>query len=243
MRDKYRFKAILGGAIPQGPQGQPAHEDGATILVIHRVHLAEVGNVSMTVARPSSCLLNAAEAHVKRGARLRTQLPKQMGGGGWIQPGHELRFTNEDLVYDYLSEAMAAVLLMYTALDGFANENLPADVVATDSKGNKTDRAQIEGYWSLQKRLDLILPQVIGKPSFRIEHPGAWADLTKLKELRDDIGHQHLEDYFSRPEDDPSENAFSRLLAADLKGFLASVDFAIEYYTPPPFVVTVNVEG
>jgi hypothetical protein len=62
-------------------------------------------------------LLDLAEPHVKRAVRLRQQLPQQIKRGRWIQPGFELGFSNEPLVYDFLQEAMGSVLLLHTALD------------------------------------------------------------------------------------------------------------------------------
>jgi len=229
-REKRRWTTTLAEPIPAGPQGQPAHAAGAQVAVTHLVFLPEAGAVSMTVPRPSVLLLEAAEAHAKRATRLRKQLPNQTKHGRWVQPGHELHFSNEELVYDYFQDAMAAVLLLHTALDNFANELLPENVVLNDSAGNPVDRAQIESTWGLRRRLDLVLPAVTGKASLQVAQPSAWASLMVLKDLRDDIGHIHREASFTRPDEDLNSSIFSRLLAQDLIALLKVTEEAMEYY-------------
>ena len=174
-------------------------------------------------------LLDLAEPHVKRAVRLRAQLPHQVKHGKWIQPGFELGFSNERLVYDFLQEAMGAVLLLHTALDNYANESLPVDFTMSH-EGQTVDRAQIEGFWGLPKRLTVVLPTVTGSESLESARPEEWRNLMVIKELRDDIGHVHLEDAYTGPEDDPRGSIYSRLLAADLSALLSSAEAAIAYY-------------
>jgi len=197
-RERRRWTTTLAADVPTGPQGQPAHNAGATVSVIHLVALPEVGNVSMTVPRPSSISLDAAEKHVKRAVRLRKQLAGQTKRGRWIQKGHEVGFSNEELVYDFFEEASSAVILMHTALDNFANERIPADFTFVTPGGQTVDRAQIEGHVSLPRRLDEVLPNVAGVSSIKTAEPSLWDLLSKLKSLRDDLGHVHLEQTYTR---------------------------------------------
>lgn len=229
-RERRRWTTTLAADVPTGPQGQPAHKAGATVAVVHLVALPEVGNVSMTVPRPSAIALDAAEKHVKRAMRLRKQLAGQTKRGRWIQNGHEVGFSNEELVYDFLEEASSAVILMHTALDNFANEQLPADFTFVMPGGQTVDRAQIEGHMSLPRRLDEVLPNVVGVVSIKSAEPASWDLLSTLKSLRDDLGHVHLEQTYSGANEDPSESVWSRLLAVDLEELMAAVEKAISHY-------------
>jgi hypothetical protein len=198
--------------------------------VIHLVSLPEVGNVSMTVPRPSSLSLDAAEKHVKRALRLRKQLAGQTKRGRWIQRGHEVGFSNEELVYDFFEEATSGVILMHTALDNFANERIPGDFALVTPGGQTIDRMQIEGHMSLPRRLDEVLPNVGGVTSLKTAAPPLWDLLSKLKSLRDDLGHVHLEQTYTGANDDLSESVWSRLLAADLEELLAAVGKTMRHY-------------
>ena len=229
-RERRRWTTTLAEPVPEGPQGQPAHPAGAEVAVIHLVYLPEAGAVSMTVPRPSTLLLDVAEAHAKRATRLRKQLPRQTKAGRWIQPGHELQFSNEDLVYDYLQDAMAAVLLLHTALDNFANEQLPEVLTVDDVAGHPVDRSQIESSWGLPKRLNVVLPLITGRTSIQAAQPALWTLLMDLKDLRDSIGHIHLEESFTRLGEDPRLSIFSRLLSHDLMALFNAVQDAMEYY-------------
>ena len=142
----------------------------------------------------------------------------------------ELDFSNEPLVYDFLQEAFVAVLLLHTALDNYANESMPAAFEMPDDTGQLIGRKQIETIWGLPKRLGKVLPAVSGKQSIKTTDPEIWAALETLKDLRDSIGHIHLDETFTKPGDDPAEGLFSRLIAADLLSLSAAVEMAMEYY-------------
>jgi hypothetical protein len=175
-------------------------------------------------------LLDIAEGHIRRSARLRRQIPQQVKRERWIQPGLELSFSNERLVYDFFQEAMSGVLLGHTALDNFANEALPPNVVMNDAAGQETGRAQIE-YWGLPKRLTQVLPFILGKESIKAANPAVWSQLVTLKNLRDGIGHVHYEATFTAANDDPGQSLFSQLLATDLLALLKAVEETIVYYS------------
>lgn len=229
-RERRRWTSNLASDVPVGPQGQPAHMAGAAVSVIHLVTLPEIGNVSMTVPRPSSIVLDAAEKHVRRAVRLRKQLPGQTKRGRWVQKGHEVGFSNEELVYDFFEDASSGLILMHTALDNFANEQIPADFTYTLPNAQTIDRKQVEGNMSLPRRLDEVLPVVAGVESLRSAAPTTWGLLAALKEIRDDLGHVHLEQTYSGAEDDPAESVWSRMLAVDLEEMLAAVAKAMSYY-------------
>lgn len=229
-RERRRWTGRVAADIPEGPTGQPAHAAGATWSAVHVVVLPEVGRVFMTVPLPSQMMLEAAEGHAKRAVRLRKQLPNQTERVKWTMPGHELRFSNEKLLYDCLQDSMAAVLLGHTALDNFLNEAIPADFEWTDDKGQVVGRQQIEGHWGLEKKLDLILPRVTGKESVQTGLPETWARCQDIKALRDLIGHTHYEATYTGPHDDPESSLYSRLLACDLEVLVQVADDVRDCY-------------
>jgi hypothetical protein len=188
--------------------------------------------ISMPVAKLSAMFLDLAEAHAKRAVRIRPNLAGQIGSIKWSQPGScNQRFTNVQLVFDYLQEAMAAVLLTYTALDNAANEAMPADFSMPDADGAVVNRSQIEGYWGIDKRLTLALPAITGQPSIETAKPDIWSTLQMLKQLRHDLGHVHYDQSYTAPGHNPRGGLFSRLFAADLQGFVGAVKEAIDHYS------------
>jgi hypothetical protein len=232
-RDHRRWIATLAEAVLEGPQGQPAHAAGAEMVVVHDVFLDEVGLVSMSVPKPSAMFLDLAETHASRAVRLRPKLASQIRPIKYGQPdSSNRRFSNEQLVFDFLQEAMAAVLLTYTALDNAANEAMPGDFSMADAAGNTVERAQIEGHWGITKRLSLVLPATTGKPSIELARPDIWSTLETLKRLRDDLGHVHYDQSYTAPGQDSREGLFSRLFAADLRGLIGAVQETIEHYSP-----------
>jgi hypothetical protein len=230
-RDHRRWTFTLAEAVPAGPQGQPAHAAGAKIVVVNDVYLDEVGMVSMDVPKPSTLFLEVAEAHAKQALRIRPNLARQIRPIRWGQPGSSnQQFSNVQPVFDYLQEAMAAVLLTYAALDNAANEAMPADFSMTDSSGATVHRTQIEGYWGITKRLTLVLPAITGRSSILTAKPDVWSTLQTLKQLRDDLGHGHYHQSYTAPGQDPRESVFSRLFGADLSGFIEAVQQTLDHY-------------
>jgi hypothetical protein len=176
--------------------------------------------------------LDLAETHAKKAARLRPQLARQLNPIRWGQPDSSNRaFSDIQLVFDYLQEAMAAILLTYTTIDNAANEAMPAEFSMPDASGAIVGRSQIEGRWGLGKRLGLVLPTITGKPSIETVKPGLWSTLETLKQLRDDLGHVHYDQSYTAPGQDPRQGLFSRLFAADLLGFISAVQETIDYYS------------
>src|SRR5688572_14772973 len=77
--ERRRWTSTLAERMPEGPQGQPAHQVGAEVTVADLVEVPNVGQVSITVARPSALLLGSATLHARKAARLREVAAKQIG--------------------------------------------------------------------------------------------------------------------------------------------------------------------
>jgi len=222
-----RWISTLASALPAGPQGQPSHDVGAMIAVIDLVDVPDIGNVSMAVPRPSMLLLEPAITHMIRAGRLRDAAKKQIGKGKWIQLGFELRFTNEELVYDFFGEAMAGVILAHAALDNVLNELVPKGFVH-NSKDGEWNRERIEKSMGLERKLTEIAPIATGCPNVRDANVELFDQAMRLKVLRDDIGHAKLDRGYGGPES--RRTIFSDLFSADLLGLTRCVQEVGEHY-------------
>ena len=187
----------------------------------------------MPVPKPSAMFLDLAEAHAAEAIRICPCLAGEIRPLKWSQPGSSNQiFADVKLVFDFLQEAMATVLLAYTALDNAANEAIPADFSMADAAGAIVGRVQIEGVLEHIQTPHLVLPAITGKPSIETADPVIWSYLRNLKQLRDDIGHVHYDQSYTAPGLNPQQGLFSRLFAADLRGYIGAVEGAIDHYSP-----------
>ena len=107
------------------------------------------------------------------------------------EPSAERR-TSSPVVYDYLELIMSSIIFAYTAIEAFANEEIPDDFSYKAERASSGllvayQKDSIERRVSLDEKLATILPQALGKPSpkgLRI-----WADYVNLRKLRDRIIH------------------------------------------------------
>ncbi len=219
-----RFTTTLAADMPAGPDGQPAHKAGAEVSVVHLVTMPGVGSVATMVPRPSALLRDAAQVHLERARRHRERLPNLVRRGEWVQPGYEMQFANEAILFDFFQESMAAVLLLFASVDAWVNEQLPVALEFIGPDGNKSDRSQVEGRFGIEKRMTAVLPQVTGRESPATAHAREWDDLLQLKDLRDAVAHVHRDETFMEPGANPETSVFSRLLAGDLQGCANAID-------------------
>jgi hypothetical protein len=192
------------------------------------VEVPGLGDVSITVPRPSLLILDPATQHLRRAEQLRRAATKQISRGKWVQPGFELTFTNEPLVFDFFAEAIAGVLLAHAALDNVLNELLPEDFVFTASDGRTFDRATVERSAGVERRLTEIAAAASGRQDIRDGHPALFEQAMQLKALRDDLGHAKRDRGYAPAGSE--RTIFTDLFAADLAS-LAEVPRAVgDYY-------------
>lgn len=227
-RERRRWTSTLAEPVPEGPGGQPAHAAGSEIAVIDVIDVPGIGPVSIPVPRPSAMLLDAAEAHLRRAERIRPTATRQVARARWIQPGFEMRFTNERLVYDFLEEAMAGVVLAHAALDNLLNELVPPDFTFTDDKNQVWSAERIQGYMGVERRLTQVAPIATGRSDLREEAADVVHRVLELKRLRDDVGHAKYARTYGGP--DLLRTVFSDLFEADLIGFVAAVEAVGDHF-------------
>lgn len=217
---KRRWTSTLATPIPPGPKGQPGHEVGAQVSVIDLVHVPGIGDVSISVPRPSSLLLVPAALHLKQAEEFCQIAKTQIERSEWVQDGHELSFTDEELVYDFFGEAMSGILLAYTALDNLLNELLPLDFEYKTEK-EIWDRQRIESTAGVERKLTQFVPAATDRGSLAEGAPELYLRVMELKRLRDDIGHAKLERGFGGPRQ--GKTIFSDLFEVDLVLFVNAV--------------------
>lgn len=212
-RERRRWTSTVAEGIPEGPEGQPAHEVGSEVTVADLVEVPGVGAVSVTVARPSALLLGPATFHARKAARLGAVAAKQVGRSRWAPAGHEMNFTNEALVFDFYEHAMAAVVLTHTALDNVLNELLPADFTFSPADGETWTREYIESSVGIERRATQIAAAASGRPNIRTARPDLFERVVALKALRDDLGHAKRDRGYGGPQ--LNRTIFSDLFAAN----------------------------
>src|SRR3546814_12235038 len=114
---------------------------------------------------------------------------KQTGRTRWKVDGHGLQFTNEALVFDFFEHAMAAVVLLHTALDNLLNELLPVDFKYTSEKGEEWDRERIERSLGPDRPLTEVASAANGLPDIRHGRPDLFASAMRLDAREDNHGY------------------------------------------------------
>ena len=93
--------------------------------------------------------------------------------------------------YDYLELIMASVIFSYTALEAFANEEIPDDFTYEMKRTSGVlvprDKEWVERNLSLDEKLATVLPQVTGKPTPKGSK--VWQGYVGLRKLRHRIVH------------------------------------------------------
>lgn len=99
--------------------------------------------------------------------------------------------TNKD-AFDYLERVMESVVMAFTALEAFVNENIPDDYkYHTNRKKDLTlevmDKTKIERWLSLDEKLSKVLPDALDIDSPKSHK--SWSGFKNLKKIRDRIIH------------------------------------------------------
>lgn len=219
-----RLRAVttLAEDVPPGPQGQPGHEAGSSVVLVQPVNLLEIGEVTFATAWPSRLLFEAALAHLTRAARLKTQFPKQVRESRW--GGKSL--SNDQTVLDFFQDAMAGILLLYGALDSFCVESIP-DGFEYQEDGRTLEIADIENLGML-KKVSRVLSQALDGTNIATKRQDLWERLQDLKQLRDDIAHVKKVQVYSGLQ--PDVTLFAKLIEQDFVTLGRLFGDVVEHY-------------
>jgi hypothetical protein len=111
---------------------------------------------------------------------------------------------NHEILFDYLQEFSAEVIFSFSALEAFANENVPAtfvyQTVNTKREAVSLSASDIERFVSLDEKLKKVIPLAHGLKGIAGTKP--WQDYKRLKEIRDRLVHlKSVDRKASGPED------------------------------------------
>jgi hypothetical protein len=109
----------------------------------------------------------------------------------------EVEFATTADSFDYIERVMESIIMAFTALEAFVNENIPDDYEYHSNKKNTIileimDKQAIERWLSLDEKLSVVLPA-----SRNVESPKGkkcWQGYRDLKTTRDRIIHMKKED-------------------------------------------------
>ncbi len=143
------------------------------------------GRVVFPIPNATALFFNLSNRHYKS-ARVTSQR---------FSSSPDLQSLTDEDIFSYLEDVMASVVFAYTALEAFANEEIPDDFVHTITKSKCSEvfnKSQIERSLSLQIKLGDILPAITGITSPK--GTKVWQDFVALEELRNSIIHMKTMD-------------------------------------------------
>lgn len=102
-------------------------------------------------------------------------------------------FNDDKVAFDALELIATSVISAYTAIESFCNDSIPEEHECWHEKRSevileKSDKPQIERYFSTEKKLNQILPDVYDVEPPKGKSP-VWVNYKKLKECRDALIH------------------------------------------------------
>lgn len=100
-------------------------------------------------------------------------------------------YKNFAFAYEFQGCASACVIMLFTAIECFVNDIIPANYVYVVEDSKRTEiynKAQIQEFIPFMDKLKKVLPHALGKNFFGKQTP-ATSHLDNLKDLRNDIVH------------------------------------------------------
>jgi hypothetical protein len=129
-------------------------------------------------------------------------------------------------VYDYLEAISASIIFSHTALEAFANEEIPDNFVYEVEETAESglivvkyyDKEQLERKFSLSEKLASVLPKAMNLPSPKGEK--IWDGFVYLRRLRDRLIHLKSKDRAHSKHDNMyPESIWSTLLNPEQKNY------------------------
>jgi hypothetical protein len=185
------------------------------------------GQITFTMPSPTALFLNLSKRHYEEALAI--------AKGFSVAP--TLENLNDNASFAYLENIMASVVFAYTALESFANEEIPDEFTYTAEKGNRCsevyNKSQIEKFLNLEIKLGDILPAVcvVVTP----KGTKAWEDYRALESLRHSIIHMKKAD--REHVGYSSESVWSRLIKDPVPYSLPVAKGVIDhFYQPRPLM-------
>lgn len=134
-----------------------------------------------------------------------------------------IAFRDDKESFDALELIATSIISAFTAIEAFINDSIPEDHEYWHNKKSelileKSDKREIERFISIEKKLNVILPEI-----FCVEPPKGkspvWVSYKKLKECRD--GLIHAKSHETRSADTGKTNLWDKLFKIQSPHLLA----------------------
>ena len=148
-------------------------------------------------------------------------------------PNNNVYPASDDKVFNFIEKRMASIVFAYSALESFANENIPDNYIFQKQRDDdkcveKYHKKQIERFLNLDLKLSEILPNIMN-----VTNPkgtNVWNRYKNLQQIRDSIIHMKSKDRKSSgPEE---ESIWNNLLEKSNPNFAFEAKEIIGYYLP-----------
>ena len=164
---------------------------GARLTVVSIIQLTKKKRLTIPIPNASAVMLNAAAQAYKNAHRLRllSEIDKTLKS--------EVCFHSDEDALDYVERMIEAIVLAFSAIEAFANESVPTDYVyerfnKTKSALETVGKENIERFLSLDEKLTIVLPEILGCQTPKSSR--CWQNYKLLKNTRDRIIHMKTED-------------------------------------------------
>lgn len=161
------------------------HKKGAPVI---RSTIVKHEELEITIGDPSAPVLFLNQSH--------TTFMKAMENHPFIGEWPPKTGNPSAVTYDYFEFIMASIVFSHTALEAFANEEIPEDFVYEMQTENgiliPQSKDWIERNISLDEKFATILPKITGKPSPK--GLKIWENYVHLRRLRHRIIHMKSKD-------------------------------------------------
>jgi hypothetical protein len=180
------------------------------------------GQIAFTLPNATALFLNLSKRHYDEALAL----------ANGFSAAPTLQSLEDGAAFAYLENIMASVVFAYTALESFANDEIPDDYTYSVAKTKSTEvynKSQIERFLTLEVKLGEILPAVCGVPSPK--GIKVWQDYIALESLRHSI--IHMKKFDREHVGYSSQSVWSRLIKDPVPYPIPVAVGVIDYFYKP----------
>ncbi|MDX5584719.1 MAG: hypothetical protein QNK20_07280 [Aureibaculum sp.] len=164
---------------------------GSQLTVVSIIKLNKKKQLSIALPNATALCISSSRRAWKKAKKIRdgSKIDKSIK--------KEVNFNSNTEAFDYIERVMESVVMAFTALEAFVNENIP-DTYKYHTKRKSEiilevmDKNDIERWLSLDEKLSCVLPDAhdISAP----KNHRCWSDFKKLKNIRNRVIHMKQED-------------------------------------------------
>ncbi len=170
--------------------GQVA-ERGSQLTLQSVTQLSKKKHLSIALPNATALFLSASKRNWKEALNIR----KKSNIDNSLKK--QVTFTSKSESFDYVERIMESIVMAFTALEAFVNENIPEDFEYHTNRKSKIIievmcKSDIERWLSLDEKLTKVLP--IAKDTASPKQNRCWSGYKDLKKTRDRIIHMKKED-------------------------------------------------